>query len=93
MFDGGRFSADAMTLIPVDGDGVVDLTALSALLEAHDKASGLPMVAVMAANNETGCCSRSPRSPAHASGRRMLVVDAVQALAVAARYRSVDAIS
>lgn len=81
VFDGGRFSADAMTLIPVDGDGVVDLAALSSLLDAHDRASGLPMVAVMAANNETGVLqpiAEIARLTHQAGG--LLVVDAVQAL-------------
>lgn len=81
VFDGGRFSGDAKTLIPVDGDGVVELDALSALLDAHDKASGLPMVAVMAANNETGVLqpiAEIARLTHQAGG--LLVVDAVQAL-------------
>lgn len=81
VFDGGRFSADAMTLIPVDGDGVVDLAALSSLLDAHDKLSGLPMVAVMAANNETGVLQPIAEIAGltHQAGG-LLVVDAVQAL-------------
>jgi cysteine desulfurase len=81
VFDGGRFSSDAVTLIPVNGDGVVDLDALSGLLDAHDKASGLPMVAVMAANNETGVLqpiADIARLTHQAGG--LLVVDAVQAL-------------
>jgi cysteine desulfurase len=80
VFDGGRFSPEAMTLIPVDRDGVVDLHALSSLLDAHDKASGLPMVAVMAANNETGVLqpiAEIARLTHQAGG--LLVVDAVQA--------------
>ncbi|MDH6267142.1 cysteine desulfurase [Rhizobium sp. SG_E_25_P2] len=81
VFDGGRFSSDAVALIPVNGDGVVDLDALLGLLDAHDKASGLPMVAVMAANNETGVLqpiADIARLTHQAGG--LLVVDAVQAL-------------
>ncbi|WP_137156212.1 cysteine desulfurase family protein [Rhizobium sp. FKL33] len=81
VFDGGRFPAESVTLIPVDRDGVVDHDALSALLDAHDKASGLPMVAVMAANNETGVLqpiAEIARLTHQAGG--LLVVDAVQAL-------------
>ena len=49
----GRFPARAVSEIPVTGDGVVDVNALRALLEAHDQASGRAMIAVMAVNSET----------------------------------------
>ncbi|WMS42314.1 cysteine desulfurase family protein [Acuticoccus sp. MNP-M23] len=46
---GGRFAPDAITVVPVDAEGVVDLDAL---LQALD---GTPaLVSIMAANNETG---------------------------------------
>ncbi|MBW8637092.1 cysteine desulfurase [Hoeflea sp. WL0058] len=51
---GGRFPADRITSIDVDSQGRVDLGHLKALLDQHDSASGMPMVAVMLANNETG---------------------------------------
>lgn len=79
--EGGRFTAGAVTGIPVTRAGTVDLAALERLLEGHDKAEGLPMVAVMLANNETGIVQ-----PVKAAGeivRRhggLLVVDAVQAV-------------
>lgn len=50
---GGRL-ADRLTIIPVDADGVVDLTVLAGHLQGHDPADGAPMVAMMLANNETG---------------------------------------
>jgi cysteine desulfurase len=78
--EGGRFAREQISEIPVTSDGIVDLAALKSMLDAHDKASGLPMVAIMLANNETGVLQ-----PA-AEARRivqdhggLLVVDAVQA--------------
>jgi cysteine desulfurase len=50
---GGRL-ADRLTILPVDGNGVVDLAVLADHLAAHDPADGVPMVAMMLANNETG---------------------------------------
>jgi hypothetical protein len=38
----------------VTPDGIIDLEALGLALASHDKAEGLPLVAVHAANNETG---------------------------------------
>jgi cysteine desulfurase len=52
--EGGRFARETVVEIPVTQAGVVDLVALEALLAGHDAQSGLPMVAVMYANNETG---------------------------------------
>lgn len=78
--EGGRFGKDLISEIPVTSAGTVDLTALEALLSAHDKQAGLPMVAVMLANNETGIIQ-----PIQAVGEivkstgGILVVDAVQA--------------
>ncbi len=77
---GGRFPADRVTEIPVTPAGVVDLDALSALLLAHDTAAGLPMVAVMLANNESGIVQ--PVAEVAEIVRRaggVFVVDAVQA--------------
>ena len=78
--EGGRFAAGNVETVPVTRDGVVDLAALEALLAGHDKAAGLPMVAVMLANNETGIVQ--PVKAAAEIVRRhggLLVVDAVQA--------------
>jgi cysteine desulfurase len=80
MFEGGRFAKADIEIIPVHSSGVVDLAALGAMLADHDAALGLPMVALMLANNETGVIQ--PVSAAaklvHAAGG-ILVVDAVQA--------------
>nr|WP_210341768.1 cysteine desulfurase family protein [Rhizobium setariae] len=80
VFEGGRFSAPEVSIFPVNADGVADLAALEALLSTHDKTSGLPMVALMLANNETGViqpvCEAAKIVHAHGG---ILVVDAVQA--------------
>jgi len=81
ILSGGRFAAAQMTKIGVDRNGIVDLDALSAALAAHDKAAGLPLVAIHAANNETGVIQPIERIAAivKAAGG-VLVVDAVQAV-------------
>lgn len=78
--EGGRFARETMAEIPVTEAGIVDLDALSALLDAHDKAAGLPMVAIMLVNNETGIVQpvEAAAKIVHAHGG-LLVVDAVQA--------------
>jgi cysteine desulfurase len=78
--EGGRFGRDEVSEIPVTSDGVVDLSALATMLAVHDKAKGLPMVAIMVANNETGILQ--PVREASAIVREhggIFVVDAVQA--------------
>ncbi len=54
VLSGGQFAPEDVTVLPVDGNGLLRLDALRAALDAHDKAPGLPLVAVQAANNETG---------------------------------------
>ncbi|WP_064685459.1 cysteine desulfurase family protein [Rhizobium bangladeshense] len=78
--EGGRFPKEKMTEIPVTEAGIVDLDALDRLLAAHDKAAGLPMVAVMLVNNETGIVQpvEAAAKFVHAHGG-LFVVDAVQA--------------
>ncbi|RUM05400.1 cysteine desulfurase family protein [Rhizobium chutanense] len=78
--EGGRFAKETMTEIPVTEAGIVDLDALATLLDAHDKAAGLPMVAVMLVNNETGIVQpvEAAAKIVHAHGG-LFVVDAVQA--------------
>ena len=77
---GGGFPAAQVTKIGVDRNGIVDLDALAAALASHDKAAGLPLVAIHAANNETGVIQPVERIAAivKAAGG-VLVVDAVQA--------------
>ncbi|MDX8493284.1 cysteine desulfurase family protein [Mesorhizobium sp. VK22B] len=77
---GGRFPAAQVTRVGVDRDGIADLDALAKALAAHDKADGLPLVAIHAANNETGVIQPVGRIAeiVKAAGG-VLVVDAVQA--------------
>ena len=78
--EGGRFGASAISEIAVTPDGTIDLAALEAALAAHDRQSGLPMVAVMLVNNETGIVQpiEDVSRLVKAVGG-ILVVDAVQA--------------
>ncbi|MBZ9843414.1 cysteine desulfurase family protein [Mesorhizobium sp. CA5] len=80
ILNGGRFAAAQVTKIGVDRHGIADLEALAAALAAHDKAIGLPLVAIHAANNETGVIQPIGRigEIVKAAGG-VLVVDAVQA--------------
>jgi cysteine desulfurase len=78
--EGGRFSKTDMTEVAVTSSGVVDLDVLRSLLAAHDTSTGLPMVALMLVNNETGIVQpiKEAAEIVHAHGG-LLVVDAVQA--------------
>jgi cysteine desulfurase len=80
ILNGGRFPAERVMRIGVDADGVVRLDALAEALVRHDKAEGLPLVAIHAANNETGVLQPLEKIAAvvKAAGG-VLVVDAVQA--------------
>ena len=78
--EGGRFGKDNVVEVAVTRAGVVDLDALAGLLSAHDMAAGLPLVAVMFANNETGIIQ--PVAEVAALVRKaggIFVCDAVQA--------------
>ncbi len=78
--EGGRFARENVCEVPVTSGGVTDCIALETLLSAHDRQSGLPIVAVMLANNETGIVQ--PIAEVSAIVRAhggLLVVDAVQA--------------
>ncbi len=79
--EGGRFDKSAMTEVPVTAQGMLDIEALGHLLSQHDRASGLPMVALMLVNNETGIVQpvKETAQLVHAAGG-LLVVDAVQAV-------------
>ncbi|QOF72093.1 cysteine desulfurase [Aminobacter sp. SR38] len=80
VLNGGRFPVERVTRLGVDGDGIVDLVGLEAALAAHDKSEGLPLVAIHAANNETGVIQpiRAIAELVKVAGG-VLVLDAVQA--------------
>lgn len=80
LLNGGRFSPEQVSRIGVDKNGILDLAALASALEAHDRETGLPLVAVHAVNNETGVIQLLAEIVAivrQAGG--VLVLDAVQA--------------
>lgn len=79
VLSGHRFPAGAVELLPLRADGVLDLEALAGALERR---AGRPsMVALQAANNETGVVQpvREAGRLARAHGG-LLICDAVQAL-------------
>ncbi len=80
ILSGGQFAPEDVAVLPVAENGLLRLDALRAALDAHDKASGLPLVAVQAANNETGVIQPVAEIAAlvKAAGG-VYVVDAVQA--------------
>nr|WP_024278823.1 cysteine desulfurase family protein [Xanthobacter sp. 126] len=51
---GHRFPSDALEILPVDGEGRLDLAALAEALARHRASGRRVLLAVMAANNETG---------------------------------------
>jgi cysteine desulfurase len=80
ILNGGRFAAAQVTRIGVHRNGIADIEALAAALAAHDKAAGLPLVAIHAANNETGVVQPVERiAEITKAAGGVLVVDAVQA--------------
>lgn len=81
MLAGGQFPPENIIILAVDENGIVKLDALQQALEAHDKSAGLPLVAVQAANNETGVIQpvREIAALVKAAGG-IFVVDAVQAV-------------
>ncbi|MHC5653469.1 cysteine desulfurase family protein [Stappia sp. ICDLI1TA098] len=82
---GGRFAKDAIEILPVDGDGLVDADHLARrLAELSDEAAAREgariLVSVMAANNETGAVQPLARiGEIVAAAGAILHVDAVQA--------------
>jgi selenocysteine lyase/cysteine desulfurase len=79
MLAGGRFSADEVTVLPVDRDGRLDLEALASALAAHDQASGQAMLGLQLANNETGVIQPVRQAADIVRAHHgLMVVDAVQ---------------
>ncbi|MFS8037980.1 cysteine desulfurase family protein [Xanthobacter sp. AM11] len=77
---GHRFAAERVEILPVDGAGRLDLSALEAALAAHGRAGRRALVAVMAANNETGTLQPVAEAARLAHGHGAVVFcDAVQA--------------
>lgn len=77
---GGRFDPARVDVVAVDANGIVDLAQLDAMLSGHDREQGVALVAIHAANNETGVIQ--PLDAIAAVVRKaggVFVVDAVQA--------------
>ncbi len=79
--EGGRFEAGQLVHLPVGRDGILDLDELARLLDGHDRAEGLPLVACHHANNETGIVQPVAEIGriVHAAGG-IFIVDAVQSV-------------
>ena len=76
---GGRFAVDNTEILLVLPSGELDLGALEQVLAAHDRESGVPLVAVQHANNETGVIQPIAAVAAIVKAHGgVLVVDAVQ---------------
>lgn len=81
VLSGGRFAPDRVRRLPVDANGIVDPAALDAALSSHEGGDGVPMVAVMLANNETGVIQPAGEIAEVVHRHNgIFVVDAVQAL-------------
>ena len=81
---GGRFPAERIEIIPVDGEGLVDLVALDAMLARHRNGGRRALVSVLAANNETGVIE-----PLREIGARVHAAEGVfhtDAVQIAGRY-------
>jgi cysteine desulfurase len=77
VLEGHRFPAERVRTVPLGADGLVDLAALSQMLDGDGDAR--VMLALQAANNETGAIQpvREAASLVHARGG-IVVCDAVQ---------------
>lgn len=78
---GGRFDPSLLTVLPVERSGRIDLAALDRALAEHDESAGVPYVALMLANNESGVIH--PVAEAARVAKRhgaYVFCDAVQAL-------------
>jgi len=77
---GGRFYRETTTVIPVTGEGVIDLEILASELAKHHLGGWRPFVSLMAANNETGAIQPVAEASeiVHSAGG-LLHSDAVQA--------------
>lgn len=54
ILNGGQFKAENITKIPVLKNGIINYSVFENCLKHHDLALGLPLVAIQAANSETG---------------------------------------
>lgn len=79
VLEGGRFTAEQNTVLPVDRDGRLDLAALADALAGHDQATGQAMLGLQLANNETGVIQPVRQAAEIVKAHHgLVVVDAVQ---------------
>ncbi|AGF74542.1 nitrogenase cofactor synthesis protein NifS1 [Bartonella australis AUST/NH1] len=77
--EGGRFPKELISIVGVDQDGLIQQDKLKFLLTTHDKTKGLPLVAIQAANGETGVIQQIKEIAAIVRGAGgVLIVDLVQ---------------
>lgn len=91
VLEGHRFPADQVRIAPMNQHGQLDLVALAALLENVGEAR--VMLALQAANNETGVVQPVREAAAHVHARGGIVVcDIVQAAGrIACGFEALDA--
>lgn len=81
MLAGGQFVPEQISILPVTSSGELALDQLDQALAAHDKATGLALVAVQHANNETGVIQPIAAIAAIVKAHGgILIVDAVQSI-------------
>lgn len=56
---GGQFKAENISILPIDKNGLIDQNYLEGCLKAHDLSKGFPLVAIQAANGETGIMQKT----------------------------------
>lgn len=79
MLAGGQFSPEQIRMLPVTKSGELSLDGLDKALTAHDRSTGMALVAVQHANNETGVVQPIHAIAAMVKGHGgLLIVDAVQ---------------
>jgi cysteine desulfurase len=96
VLSGHRFAPEAVSVVPVGADGVIDLAALEQVLVAAERAGERVLLALQLANNETGVLQpvRQASDLVHGHGG-LVICDAVQAagkLAVSLPLLGADAL-
>lgn len=81
LLEGGSFEPANISILPLLSSGILDKEALAAKLAQHDHTKGMPLVAIQAANGETGVIQpiKILAEIVH-SHKGLLIVDAVQYL-------------
>jgi len=79
VLEGGRFSAEQVSVLGVDAQGRLDLAELADAFAGHDPSTGQAMLGLQLANNETGVIQPVREAAEIVKAHHgLLVVDAVQ---------------